>query len=233
MIDIKVLASGSSGNCIYVNDGSSPLLLECGVRFKEIQRGLNFQVSSLAGCLVSHEHKDHCKSVKELMKAGIDCYMLKATADALGATGHRVKIVEPLKQFKIGSSWTILPFPLVHDVENVGYLMASSTGDKLVYLTDTVYCKFKFVGLTHILVEINNSLEILRDNVRMGVIPLEMKNRIIKTHFSLENVKEFLRASDLSRVEEIHIIHVSETNGDKELFKNEIEKITGKMVICK
>ena len=63
MIEIFPLASGSRGNCYRVNDGSTPLLLEAGIQLKEIQKQLNFRVSELAGCIISHEHKDHSKSV--------------------------------------------------------------------------------------------------------------------------------------------------------------------------
>lgn len=62
-MDIQVLASSSKGNCYRVSNGSTPLLLECGIRFKEIQQKLNFRLSEIAGCLVSHEHQDHCKAV--------------------------------------------------------------------------------------------------------------------------------------------------------------------------
>ena len=93
MIENTSLASGSQGNCYRVSDGRTPLLLECGIGWKEIQRGLNFRTSQLAGCLVSHEHKDHSKAVQEMMKAGIDCYMSAGTAEALGISGHRLYII--------------------------------------------------------------------------------------------------------------------------------------------
>ena len=75
MIEIVPLASGSRGNCYHISDGRTPLLLECGIPYKEIQKGLNFRMSELAGCLISHEHQDHCRAVVDMMKAGVDCYM--------------------------------------------------------------------------------------------------------------------------------------------------------------
>ena len=54
-MEIRVLASGSSGNAYYVG-GESPLLLEAGIPFRRIQQGLNFKVGELVGCLISHEH---------------------------------------------------------------------------------------------------------------------------------------------------------------------------------
>ena len=54
-MDIKVLASGSSGNSYRISDGSTSLLLECGIKYNEIQRRLNYNVS-VTGCLISHSH---------------------------------------------------------------------------------------------------------------------------------------------------------------------------------
>jgi phosphoribosyl 1,2-cyclic phosphodiesterase len=229
MIEIKCLASGSSGNAYYV-DGESPLLLECGIPWKQIQQGLNFQTSSLVGCLVSHSHGDHAKSVKDVTKAGIDCYMSPETAEAIGISSHRIKTVRALEQFKVGT-WTILPFDVVHDTPgSLGFLMASKSGGKVLYLTDTAYCRYRFSGLTHILIEANYSLDILRENVTNGTVPVELKNRLLRTHFSLENVKGFLRANDLSKVREIHLLHLSDGNSDAARFKREIQQLTGKPV---
>lgn len=230
MIQVTTLASGSSGNCYHVTDGSTPLLLDCGIAYKEIQRGLNYKVTGLAGVLVTHEHKDHCKALSEISsKAGIDCYMSRGTADAIGVSVHRIKTVRAKEQFALGT-WTILPFDVQHDcAEPLGFLLASKNGGKVLYLTDTAYCKYKFTGLTHILIETNYSMDILRENVANGTIPLELKNRIIRTHMSLHTAKEFLRANDLSRVEEIHLLHLSGDNSDADRFKREVQALTGRL----
>jgi len=153
MIDITALASGSTGNCYHVTDGKTRLLLECGIPYKRIQQGLNFQVSGVAGCLVTHEHKDHCKAVMDVLKAGIDVYLSYGTATAIYAGGHRLNIVKALEQFTVGT-WTVLPFDTQHDAaEPLGFLLANQDGDKLLFATDTFYIKHRFNGLTHIMVE--------------------------------------------------------------------------------
>jgi len=230
LIEIKALASGSRGNCYYVTDGIAPVLLECGIGWKEIQRGLNFRTSQLASCLVSHEHKDHSKAVKDMMKAGIDCYMSQGTAEALEVSGHRLHIIKAKQQFRIGT-WTILPFETQHDAaEPLGFLLANRDGDKMLYATDTYYIRYRFQGLTHIAVECNYSLDILRANVEAGMVEPALKNRILKSHFSLENVKKFLLANDLSKVQEIWLLHLSDGNSDAERFKREVRAISGKPV---
>jgi phosphoribosyl 1,2-cyclic phosphodiesterase len=230
MIEITPLASSSKGNCYRITDGRTPLLLECGIRYRDIQRGLDFQMSQIAGCLITHEHKDHCAAVADVMKAGIDCYMSEGTASAINADSHRVNIVKSKEELIIGT-WTILPFDVQHDVsEPLGFLLANQSGDKLVFATDTYYIKYRFSQLTHIMVECNYSLNILNENIARGSVPAVMKRRLMKSHFSLENVKDFIKANDLSMVQEIWLLHLSDSNSDEESFKREIQQICGKPV---
>lgn len=231
MIDILPLGSSSAGNAYRVTDGHTSLLLEAGIRFKDIQRALEFRLSEIAGCLITHDHGDHCKAIKDVMKAGINVYTGQGTADILGISGHRLRPVVARQQFTIGT-WTILPFEVEHDAaEPLGFILANRSGDKLLFATDTYYIRYRFTGLTHIMVECNYSMSILRENITAGRVPAVMKNRLLRSHFSLENVKEFLRANDLQRVQEIWLLHLSDNNSDEELFKREIQALTGKQVM--
>ncbi len=232
MIDIRVLASGSTGNCYFVTDGSTSLLLECGISFKEIRRGLNFRTSEIAACLVSHEHKDHSKAVADLCKAGIDVFMSPGTYRALGLgdINHRIFEIQARQQFNIGT-WTVLPIETEHDAEEpLGFLLANQTGDKLLFATDTYYIRYRFKGLTHLMLECNYAADILQRNVDSGLVPAAMEKRIWRSHFSLEHVKEFLRANDLSKVRQIWLLHLSNDNSDEERFRREIQGLTGKEV---
>ncbi|WP_416730272.1 MBL fold metallo-hydrolase [Fictibacillus sp. JL2B1089] len=230
MIEIRSFGSSSAGNCYYITDGRTPLLLEAGIKFKEVQRSLNFQASSIAGCLISHEHGDHCKAIKDVLKGGINCYMSPGTAGALNIQHHRIHTIAPKQPFRIGT-WTVLPFDVQHDVaEPYGFLLANDSGEKVLFATDTYYIRYKFKGLTHVLVECNYSMDILNANIAMGRTPAVMKKRLMRSHFSLENVKEFLKANDLSKVQEIWLLHLSDSNSNQDEFKREIMQLTGKMV---
>ena len=162
------------------------------------------------------------------MKAGIDCYLSEGTVEALGIGGHRINIIQAKRQLTIGT-WTILPFDTEHDaVEPVGFLLSNQDGEKLLYATDTYYIKYRFKGLTHIMLEVNYSLDILRGNVESGTVDHVLKNRTLRSHMNLENAKELLKANDLSKVKEIWLIHLSEGNSDEKRFKREIQELTGK-----
>jgi phosphoribosyl 1,2-cyclic phosphodiesterase len=231
VIKIKALASSSAGNCYRVTDGVTPILLECGIRYKDIQRGFDFKMSEVGACLVTHEHNDHVKSINDVLKAGIDVYASRGTFETLGITHHRIKSVRSKEQFQIGT-WTILPFDVQHDVsEPLGFLLVNQLGEKLLFATDTYYIKYRFSGITHIMVECNYSMDILNENIATGRVSKAMKKRLMKSHFSLDNVKDFLRANDLSKVQEIWLLHLSDNNSNAERFKTEIQELTGKMVI--
>lgn len=230
MIEIKTLATGSKGNCYWITDGSTPLLLECGISFKQIQQGVNFETSSLGGVLVTHEHKDHCKGVESVLNRGLDVYMSQGTKEALQLDNHRIKIVKSKEQFRIGT-WTILPFDVQHDVnEPLGFLLQSDNGSKLLFATDTYYIKYKFSGLTHLMIECNYDQQTLDENVEIGRVHPAMRKRVIKSHFSLENLLEFFRANDLSKVEEIHLLHLSDGNSNMERIFKAVARATGKMI---
>lgn len=55
-MDIKVLASGSKGNCYIVSDGNTKILLEAGLPIRQIRKEGGFQLHEMQGCLISHEH---------------------------------------------------------------------------------------------------------------------------------------------------------------------------------
>lgn len=230
MLTFKPIASSSLGNCYRVTDGDSTILLECGIRFKDIQHAFNFKITEIDGCLITHEHQDHSASIENLLKRGINCYMSKGTAQALNIQHHRIKIIQARKQFTLGN-FTILPFEVEHDAsEPLGFLIMDRTGDKLLFATDTYYIRYRFKGLSIIAVECNYSEEILKQNILDGHVPVIMRKRLSRSHFSLENYLDFLRANDLSNVREIWLLHLSNRNSNADLFKREVMKLTGKPV---
>lgn len=227
---IKVLASGSSGNCYLLETSKETLILECGIRYKDILKGLNFDLSKVVGCLISHEHKDHCKSVNEIITAGIDVYMSEGTRAGIDfkvpieVASYRINKVEHnvASQILHGQyGFTIVPFHTQHDVnEPMGFIIHHKELGKIVFATDTYYLCNTFKDVDHILIECNYSEDILNE------IP-KYRSRVLKSHMSLETLKEALKTWGLSKTKDITLIHISEGNGEPERFRKEIEGLTG------
>lgn len=80
------------------------------------------------------------------------------------------------------------------------------------------------------MIECNYSQRILNENVESGRVPEFLMHRVMQSHFSLENLLVFLKANDLSKVQEIHLLHLSDSNSYEALFKQEVQAATGKLV---
>jgi phosphoribosyl 1,2-cyclic phosphodiesterase len=226
-VNFTSFASSSRGNLYRLSNGENALLIEAGLPLKEIKKALGFKLSGISGCLLTHEHQDHAKAARDLMKSGVDIYCTRGTAEALSLDGHRLNIIKALVQFRIGP-WSILPFDTTHDsAEPVGFLIGHQDGDKLLFVTDTGYVRYKFRGLTHIALECNFSGEILRGKVARGEVHPDVARQLWGRHMSLEAVKDMLRANDLSLVREIHLLHLSDQNSAAKLFQQEIHELTG------
>lgn len=212
-----------------MTDGTTPLLLECGIPIAKIKKACGFRLSSMAGCLMTHEHKDHSKAAAEIMAAGVDLYCSPGTAEAAGLSGHRLQSVRAKERFQIGT-WTVLPFDTRHDArEPLGFLLASH-GERLLFATDTFYLRYTFAGLTHVMLECNYALDTLDANIAAGYVDQSRRARLLRSHMSLEQCKATLAANDLSAVREIHLLHLSFKNSDAQRFKTEIQRLTGKPV---
>lgn len=230
---IDIIASGSSGNCYKVSNEDTALLIECGIPYKKIQEALNFKVTDIDGVLVSHEHGDHSKACKDLIKAGVDLYMTAGTKEALNLDTHRVKTFKQFSmyiEFEIGS-FKIKPFKTVHDAkEPVGFVIYDKLAkEELVFITDTQYSIYNFKP-TYFMLEINYVREKINEN---GNLNPALRERIKKNHMSLETAIDLLEKCNLSRLKKIYIMHLSDSNSDAEFIKNSLQELTGVSIeIC-
>jgi len=228
MLNLETLGSSSKGNCYIIRTSKNALILECGLPYKKIAKALDFDFSNVSGCLISHEHKDHSKAAKDLCDHGIDVYCSTGTVMAMKLHHPRITILEKEIQFRIGS-FIVLPFAAEHDaVEPLGFLIYHAEFGKLLFITDSYTCRYRFKDLNYIMIEANYSKEILQRNINNGLIPKILKQRILTSHFSIDNVKLFLSKLNLETVQEIMLIHLSDGNSDAKLFIEEIRSLTGK-----
>ena len=75
--------------------------------------------------------------------------------------------------------------------------------------------------------ECNYSMRMLKENTELGLVPLFLKDRIKVSHMSIEQLLEFFEANDLSKAEQIYLIHISDNNGNPVTFKRRVKKLTG------
>lgn len=215
------LSSSSAGNAYIVDDQETKILLECGISHKKLKTLSGFSLSQFAGCLVSHEHKDHAKAVKELIKDGMTLYMSEGTADAMETDG--VELISSMEQFNIGS-FDIVPFTTFHDAaEPLGFLIKSRVDDDvLAFATDTVNLRYQFPGLNILAIEANYDKAILE---RCDKMPEKVRHRISNSHMEIDTLCDYLRTLDLSQCREIHLLHLSDATSHEGHFINKVSRL--------
>ena len=233
-MQLKILGTGSSGNCYILENENEALIIELGLSFSKIKQALNFDLSKVIGVLVTHEHGDHAgaggKGIKDALSNGIKVYSSAGTFRAFDIKHHNANIIQAKKSFQIGN-FKILPFDVHHDVnEPLGFLIDHEETGRVLFVTDTTYIDHTFSNLNNIIIEANYCEEIIRERLGDTWQNKSLKDRIIQSHMSLDTCRKTLLANDLSQVQKIVLIHLSDSNSDENKFKEVITDATGKIV---
>lgn len=216
---LRVLGSGSSGNCYLLESADEVLVVEAGLPFKDVKEAIDYQTSKIVGVLSSHEHGDHRKYIDEYKNTGIP-RVLGNEVDQYTASNS------PLPPFRFGE-FRVIPFDVIHDVPCYGYLIEHKEMGKLLFVTDTEYLKYRFEGINHIMVEANYAQDIIDENVNNGDIPKSLRDRIMKSHTSIETAKGIVKANNNPMLRNVVLLHLSGHNSDGERFRKEVKDIAG------
>ena len=225
MLKICSLYSGSSGNCIFVENGSTRLLVDCGVSGKKIEQALcsiGVDIKTINAILLTHEHSDHTSSVGIVhRKCGADIFANTETLEA--SVGCFGKVDESsIKAFDgtfcIGDI-CVTPFSIPHDAANpVGYTFSdgihkASLATDIGHMTDTVMKNIS--GSRVVLLEANHDVDMLLS----GPYPYELKKRILSDFGHLSNENAGLTCTKLldSGCEDIILGHLSGHNNHPDL----------------
>lgn len=224
--EVCVLASGSKGNCTYVSDGQTRILIDAGIscrRIEELLKAKGISISSINAVLVTHEHTDHIMGLRTLdTKYGIPILANQKTATCIDIRMH-INSLRWYKNnfdlgFKIGDI-EVTPFRTSHDaVNSVGYSLIVG-GKKVSYVTDLGYVTqgvYNIVkGSDIVILESNHDLKMLAN----GRYSLALQSRIKSNTGHLSNVQSAEMASALAMngTKCIILAHLSEENNTPEL----------------
>lgn len=228
-MELCSIASGSSGNCIYVGNKDTHLLVDTGISKKRIVEGLyNIDVDpeKLAGILITHEHVDHIGGLGPfLRKYHIPVYATRGTVDAtlhssgLGTVDRSLfNIIEPGSGFMIGDV-EVKSFRISHDAAEPVCYVFDSEGSKVGVATDmgifTEETVENLTGLSAVLLEANHDVHMLE----AGIYPYMLKRRILgdKGHLSNDNSGRLLSRVWTEHLKHIFLGHLSKENNYPEL----------------
>lgn len=193
MLNITILASGSSGNTLLVQAEGCAVLVDAGLSARRISALLStcgLRMEDLSGILLTHEHGDHAKALKVIAaKTRIPIFTTPLTAQSLRRSG----VEASWSLFASGAGFTlgvfdIFPFSVPHDAADpVGFVLKHETRSFAV-LTDLGYATRHVVesvrGVDALLIETNHDETLLQQDAKR---PWSVKQRILSRHGHLSN----------------------------------------------
>lgn len=240
-MNIATIASGSTGNCIYVGSGSTHVLIDAGISKKRIEEGLmscaGITLSEIDAILVTHEHIDHTNGLGVVLrKYDIPVYTTQETIQEILVTKSLGKIqmdyfqtITPDVTFSV-KELHIRPFSISHDAVNPIAFRLEDEKSSLSVLTDLGkyddYISGNIMGSTAILIEANHDVNM----VHTGNYPYYLKRRILSEtgHLSNEDAGKLLSGFLHDGLSHIILGHLSrENNYDMlayETVRNEISE---------
>ncbi len=225
---IKVLGSSSSGNCYVVEDCGEKLILDAGVKYTEVMRAIDWQTESVAGCLVTHKHSDHCAAAEKLARI-VRTASCQEVANQLQSS---CEVLHENKAYLFGGyideqrfAYKVVPFHVPHGgTENFAYVIWTPSGNRLLYATDYEYIPLNFqsVRLTHMMIECNYTD---RDKLK----GLEKYEHVARGHAALDTALGVVEANRTEDLKAVIICHVSASE-DGESIRAQVQELVGDTV---
>lgn len=191
------IASGSSGNCIYIGSDNTHILIDAGVSRKRIIEGLHsigLSIKDISGILVTHEHWDHIRGLGVLSRkdeipiyASVGTAAAILSADSLGNVEARLmNALQGLEDFSI-NDLEIHPFRTSHDANEPTAYRVNCGGRSAAVITDLGTYNQEIIdnlqNLDAMLVESNHDIRMLQT----GRYPYYLKKRILSERGHLSN----------------------------------------------
>lgn len=195
MTEFCSLFSSSSGNCTYIGNRESGILVDVGVSAKRTEAALHdigVDPSKIRGIFVTHEHSDHINGIKVFAgRYGINVYASLGTLEGMNElntfNGKFEPYIIPKSGFEL-EGFYIRPFKTPHDSrESCGYSVLMPDGKRISIATDIGKMTDEILTSIHgsdlVLLESNHDVRMLQT----GPYPYYLKKRILSDHGHLSN----------------------------------------------
>lgn len=217
-MQLHCIATGSTGNCYTLTSNSGEtLILDCGIPIREIKKGLNWNIRNVVGCIVSHAHSDHSKSVKDFEAMGIPVFAPYRSLKPMIIGDYKLK-VQAFDLTTVDGRWTHTNAD-GSECPCYGFLITHPEMGKMLYITDTELIKWRFKDINHILLGVNYDKDLVdKDN--------DPKTRhVFRGHLSIDTACDFVEANYSDSLQNVIMCHLSSENSDRDSFIEKMKKV--------
>ncbi|UII55931.1 MBL fold metallo-hydrolase [Cytobacillus spongiae] len=233
-LHFSVLASGSTGNAVYVESEEHSFLVDAGLSGKQMEslfQQIDRDMGKLSGILVTHEHSDHIKGVGIIArKYRLPIFANEKTWQAMdgliGTIPVEQKFTFDMETVKSFGSLSIESFGVSHDAAEPMFYTFHHGDKKLVLITDTGYVSDRMKGIISnadmYVFESNHDVQMLR----MGRYPWNIKRRILSDVGHVSNEDAAIAMSEVAgdRTKRIYLAHLSLDNNMKDLARMSVSQ---------
>jgi phosphoribosyl 1,2-cyclic phosphodiesterase len=231
------IGSGSKGNCLVAEVGTTRILLDCGLSPRETERRLaklGLAPADIAGILVTHEHDDHAGQAYAFAELhSLPVWLTWGTQTALAESGKppgevQTRNIDGRSAFAIGDL-QVQPYTVPHDAREPVQFVISDGAFRLGVLTDigasTAHVETVLSGCHALVLECNHDL----DMIWGGDYPKWLKERITGPFGHLSNLQaeRLLGALDRSKLRHVFAAHLSAHNNRPELAREALARAMG------
>ena len=228
------LGSGSSGNALVVESGTTRVMMDCGFSIAETCMRLarvGLAPGDLAGIVVTHEHDDHLGGVARFAKRyALPVYLTRGTAQWLPEDfpAVLVRYIDSHTPFSI-DGLAVEPFPVPHDAREPVQYVFSDGAARLGVVTDlgciTQHVVDKLSGCEALVIECNHDLDMLMS----GPYAISLKQRVAGRFGHLDNAgaRHLVASLDRSRLRHLIAAHLSQQNNTPVLARKALATAAG------
>ena len=231
------IGSGSKGNCLVAEVGSTRVLIDCGLSPRETERRLariGLAPADISGILVTHEHDDHAGQAYPFAALHrLPVWLTHGTQAAMAESGKvpgdvDTRTILGRDAFAIGDV-EVRPYTVPHDAREPVQFVLSDGAFRLGVLTDigasTTHVEATLSGCDALVLETNHDL----DMIWGGDYPKWLKERITGPfgHLSNGQAEQLLGALDRSKLKHVFAAHLSQHNNRPELAREALARAMG------
>lgn len=209
--------TSSKGNCSVIESYDNHfLIIDAGIKYQKVDKAIGYKLHTADALLITHAHNDHTAYITDFLFSGIDTYAVMNTPAKTikGPCTGIFKTIDKTSQIALGG-FLVKPVEMVHTnadgtpCECYGFLILDkSTGEKMLWATDTQYIKNKFLPLEYYCIE-SNFFEQEYEADDVNYFEKSVEQRRWQGHMSFESVLKFLDMQDLPKCKEIRLLHIS------------------------
>ena len=223
------IGSGSAGNCMVIEQGSTRLLLDCGFSVREVTtrlEKLDLTAEQITGILITHEHDDHAKGAFKLAaKYNIPVWLshgtLKMSERYLPEHANvQLNIIDRHASFEI-NDLQVMPYTVPHDAREPTQFTFYDGQYKLGVLTDagssTPHIEYVLNKCDALVLECNHDLSMLENGPYAWTLKKRVGSRL--GHLDNSSAAQLLAQLDQSKLKHIIAAHLSAKNNTQDLAK--------------